>query len=64
VGQVNGSVNKSRSVKSGISRGRSGNRQRASEVRSGKIDVDDLLGDIGLDDDDEGDGEGLGRAPY
>ncbi|KAH6642763.1 hypothetical protein C7974DRAFT_386092 [Boeremia exigua] len=64
--ETNG-VAKSRSVKSGVSRGRSGNRQhRGSEA--GKlaqpITVDDLLGDIGLDDDEEVDGEGLGKAPY
>lgn len=62
---ANGVRQKSRSVKSGVSRGRSGNRQqqlRASEVGPGKINVEDLLGGIGLDDDDEGDG--LGKAPY
>ncbi|KAJ4992811.1 hypothetical protein SVAN01_01857 [Stagonosporopsis vannaccii] len=63
-GQANGLQQKSRSVKSGVSRGRSGNRQRVSEARPGKIDVEDLLGDIGLDDDDEVGREGLGRAPY
>ncbi|KAF9701687.1 hypothetical protein EKO04_000018 [Ascochyta lentis] len=62
-------INESRSVKSGVSRGRSGNRaHRGSEVVSGVVDVDALLGSVGLDGDDdfdgEVDGEGLGRAPY
>ncbi|KAF1926679.1 uncharacterized protein M421DRAFT_422653 [Didymella exigua CBS 183.55] len=49
----------SKSVKSGVSRGRSGNRQhRGSEAtKAGVVDVDSLLGSsLG--------GEGLGRAPY
>jgi hypothetical protein len=61
-------VQKSRSVKSGVSRGRSGNRQhRDSEAKKPVVDVDDLLGSVGLDDDDDDlsvGGEGLGKAPY
>jgi hypothetical protein len=64
----NGTVQKSRSVKSGVSRGRSGNRQhRDSEAKKPVVDVDDLLGSVGLDDDDDDlsvGGEGLGKAPY
>ncbi|UPX18168.1 plasma membrane localization protein [Ascochyta rabiei] len=67
-----GAVSRSRSVKSGISRGRSGNRtHRGSEVAAAPVvDVGALLGSVGLDDDDGDDeglstsGEGLGRAPY
>ena len=66
---TNGTAAKSRSVKSGVSRGRSGNRQhRGSEAKKPVVDVDDLLGSVGLDDDDDDDlsvgGEGLGKAPY
>ena len=62
-------VYKTRSVKSGVSRGRSGNRQhRGSEAKKpAVVDVDSLLGSVGLDDDDDDlsiGGEGLGRAPY
>jgi hypothetical protein len=64
-----GTVQKSRSVKSGVSRGRSGNRQhRGSEAKKPSVvDVDSLLGSVGLDDDDDDlsvGGEGLGKAPY
>ena len=65
------SAQRSKSVKSGVSRGRSGNRQhRGSEAKkpSRVVDVDDLLGDLGLDDEDDAlegvGGEGLGKAPY
>ncbi|KAF3002960.1 plasma membrane localization protein [Curvularia kusanoi] len=63
-------VQRSKSVKSGVSRGRSGTRQhRGSEAKklNGAVNVDELLGDLGLDDGDELDGiggEGLGKAPY
>lgn len=71
-GTTTSGVQKSRSVKSGFSRGRSGTRQhRGSEAKkptkAGPVDVDDLLGDLGLDDgegDELGGGEGLGKAPY
>ncbi|KAF2633153.1 hypothetical protein BU25DRAFT_405090 [Macroventuria anomochaeta] len=65
-----GTVQKSRSVKSGVSRGRSGDRQRRGTEASKKpavVDVDSLLGSIGLNDDDDDlsvGGEGLGKAPY
>ena len=67
---TNGSLHKSRSVKSGVSRGRSGERYyRGSEVaQAAKPDFSGFLDSIGVDDadDDEGDDEvhGMGRAPY
>ena len=67
---TNGSLHKSRSVKSGVSRGRSGERyHRGSEVaQAAKPDFSGFLDSIGVDDadDDEGDDEvhGMGRAPY
>ncbi|KAJ4310514.1 plasma membrane localization protein [Neodidymelliopsis sp. IMI 364377] len=70
-----GTMKKRSSVKSGVSRGRSGSRpHRGSEaVKPGVVDVEDLLGGIGLGDDDDDDddedlnvgvGVGLGKAPY
>lgn len=69
-----GAEGKSRSVKSGVSRGRAAVRPKsAAEVVL--VDVDALLGSVGLDADGDVDadadagvrgvrGEGLGRAPY
>ncbi|CAA9963801.1 hypothetical protein PTMSG1_07160 [Pyrenophora teres f. maculata] len=68
----NGSaVNKSRSVKSGVSRGRSGDRRRrGSEIKvslGSKPDFSGFLDSIGVGDEDE-EGEGAGevvrKAPY
>ncbi|KAF1844524.1 uncharacterized protein K460DRAFT_286584 [Cucurbitaria berberidis CBS 394.84] len=70
----NGSaMKKSRSVKSGVSRGRSrsGNRRhRGSEVQAKTPDFSGFLDSIGVDDDDEGDDvdlevpHAIGKAPY
>jgi hypothetical protein len=69
----NGSaINKSKSVKSGISRGRSGDRNpRGSEAHGKKPDFSGFLDSIGVDEDeDDGVDEqedvhvGVGRAPY
>ena len=65
----NGSaVKKSKSVKSGLSRGRSGDRRhRGSEVQANKPDFSGFLDSIGVDDEGEDDLEGpyaIGRAPY
>lgn len=66
----NGSaVKKSRSVKSGVSRGRSGERRhRGSEAQGTKPDFSGFLDSIGVDDDGAGDeievGHGVGKAPY
>ena len=68
-------VKKSKSVKSGVSRGRSGEREkkhRGSEVAGKKPDFSGFLdsigdGDDGVDDDREIDGirtTGLGKVPY
>lgn len=64
----NGAVKKSRSVKSGVSRGRSGDRApkiRESGNEGKKPDFSGFLDSIGVDDDDEDlDGSGVGQAPY
>lgn len=72
----NGSAaKKGKSVKSGASRGRSGDREkkhRESEVQGKKPDFSEFLdsignGDDGFDDDGEVDGmrtTGMGKAPY
>lgn len=64
----NGSmVKKSKSVKSGVSRGRSGGRrQRGSEVHGRKPDFSGFLDSIGVGEDDVEDEErhGVGKAPY
>lgn len=65
----NGSaVKKTRSVKSGISRGRSGDRRRGS-AKDSKPDFSGFLNSIGVgdegdDDDLESLGNGVGKAPY
>lgn len=68
----NGAVKKSRSVKSGVSRGRSGDRRpRGSDISSGggkKPDFSGFLDSIGVEDDDDEDevvdGLGVRKAPY
>ncbi|KAH3996639.1 hypothetical protein HBI56_132120 [Parastagonospora nodorum] len=64
----NGSaVKKSKSVRSGASRGRSGDRrQRGSEVQGKKPDFSGFLDSIGIDEDDVEDEvvHGVGKAPY
>jgi hypothetical protein len=71
----NGSaMKKSRSVKSGVSRGRSGDRRRGSEVKGtgSKPDFSGFLDSIGVGDEDEagdveslgGGAHGVGKAPY
>jgi len=66
-------VKKSRSVKSGVSRGRSGDRRhRGSEVQGKKPDFSGFLSSIGVDDDEDedletalsGSARGAGKAPY
>jgi hypothetical protein len=60
-------VKKSKSVRSGTSRGRSGDRrQRGSEVHGKKPDFSGFLDSIGIDEDDVEDEvvHGVGKAPY
>jgi hypothetical protein len=60
-------VKKSKSVKSGVSRGRSGDRgQTGSEMQGKKPDFSGFLDSLGVDEDDLADeeGHGVGRAPY
>jgi hypothetical protein len=60
-------VKKSKSVKSGVSRGRSGDRRhRGSEVQGRKPDFSGFLDSIGVDDDNVEDeaAMGVGKAPY
>lgn len=61
-------VKKSRSVKSGVSRGRSRDRQhRASEAQGKKPDFSNFLDSIGVEDGDgdiDGFGSAVGKAPY
>ncbi|KAF2854923.1 hypothetical protein T440DRAFT_386545 [Plenodomus tracheiphilus IPT5] len=79
-GIANSTVKKSRSVKSGVSRGRSGERKVSASasamgmVGSGKTDLKDFLDSIGVESGEEdgdgdlsidgGGGRHLGRAPY
>ncbi|RMZ67251.1 efr3 [Pyrenophora seminiperda CCB06] len=72
----NGSATrKSRSIKSGVSRGRSGDRRRGSEAKGSlgsKPDFSGFLDSIGVGDEDEGENgdelaegeKGVGKAPY
>jgi hypothetical protein len=63
----NGAVKKSRSVKSGVSRGRSGDRRRGTGLSSSKPDFSGFLDSIGVEDDEddlESVGSGISKAPY
>ncbi|KAH6846028.1 hypothetical protein B0T12DRAFT_217002 [Alternaria alternata] len=63
----NGAVKKSRSVKSGVSRGRSGDRRRGTGLSSSKPDFTGFLDSIGVEDDEddlESVGSGISKAPY
>lgn len=63
----NGAVKKSRSVKSGVSRGRSGDRRRGTGLSASKPDFTGFLDSIGVEDDEddlESVGSGISKAPY